>query len=84
MRKLVHPPVTTLNMLKLNDTMKYPAITICRKPAYKTSVFPVRFDKYKQLHCQKYVNSIRKITKQLLIVIKMISDKIKLQYTTNI
>ncbi|XP_044759537.1 acid-sensing ion channel 4-A [Coccinella septempunctata] len=38
-RKLVHPPVTTLNMLKLNETMKYPAITICRKPAYKTQLF---------------------------------------------
>ncbi|XP_045477228.1 acid-sensing ion channel 4-A [Harmonia axyridis] len=37
--KLVHPPVTTLNMVKLNDTMQYPAITICKKPAYKTEVF---------------------------------------------
>ncbi|XP_068085565.1 acid-sensing ion channel 1 [Anabrus simplex] len=36
--KLIHPPVTTHSRILINDTLAYPAITICRSPPYKTSV----------------------------------------------
>ncbi|KAJ8929859.1 hypothetical protein NQ314_017464 [Rhamnusium bicolor] len=39
-RKIIHPPVSTYYNFNLNDTIKYPCLTICRRPAYKTDLFP--------------------------------------------
>ncbi|KAK6638446.1 hypothetical protein RUM44_008875 [Polyplax serrata] len=38
--KLKHPPVTSHSMLSLNDSMYYPAVTVCREPPYNKRVFP--------------------------------------------
>ncbi|KAJ8923288.1 hypothetical protein NQ315_001845 [Exocentrus adspersus] len=38
-RKIIHPPVSTYYNFYLNDTIKYPSLTICRRPAYKTELF---------------------------------------------
>ncbi|XP_055633180.1 uncharacterized protein LOC129773577 [Toxorhynchites rutilus septentrionalis] len=37
-RKLIRPPVSTHFRFELNDTMVYPAITLCRDPPYKYEV----------------------------------------------
>ncbi|XP_065350354.1 acid-sensing ion channel 4-like [Cloeon dipterum] len=36
--KLHYPPVSTRTELKINTTVNYPALTICRNPAYKDAV----------------------------------------------
>ncbi|KAF2900345.1 hypothetical protein ILUMI_05840, partial [Ignelater luminosus] len=38
-RKIKHPPTSTHHGFYLNDTLRYPAITICRNPPYKTKLF---------------------------------------------
>lgn len=40
-RKLVHPPTSTHYTFKLNDSIYYPSVTICRNPGFKTDLFPV-------------------------------------------
>ncbi|XP_018561119.1 uncharacterized protein LOC108903430 [Anoplophora glabripennis] len=39
-RKIIHPPISTHYNFYLNDTIKYPSLTICRRPPYKTELFP--------------------------------------------
>ncbi|XP_077289909.1 amiloride-sensitive sodium channel pickpocket 17 [Arctopsyche grandis] len=38
LRKIRNPPITTYTHFDFNDTVKYPAITICRDPPYKNDV----------------------------------------------
>ncbi|KAJ8980978.1 hypothetical protein NQ317_013432 [Molorchus minor] len=38
-KKIVHPPASTHYNFFLNKTIKYPCLTICRRPAYKTTLF---------------------------------------------
>lgn len=40
--KLRHPPVSTHYRFVINETLSYPAVTICRNPSYKTNVLQVR------------------------------------------
>lgn len=37
--KLLHPPISTYYKFKLNESIKYPALTLCRKPPYKNEQF---------------------------------------------
>ncbi|RZC33625.1 uncharacterized protein BDFB_002538 [Asbolus verrucosus] len=39
--KVLHPPISSYYKFQLNETVKYPSITICRKPTYKTHLFPL-------------------------------------------
>ncbi|XP_022903291.1 acid-sensing ion channel 4-A [Onthophagus taurus] len=36
--KILHPPVSTYYNFDLNETLSFPALTICRNPAFKTGV----------------------------------------------
>ncbi|EEB18683.1 conserved hypothetical protein [Pediculus humanus corporis] len=38
--KLKNPPITSHSILSLNDSLFYPAVTICREPPYNKEVFP--------------------------------------------
>lgn len=40
--KLLHPPISTHSHFDLNETMHYPAVTICREPGFKEDVMHVR------------------------------------------
>lgn len=40
--KLLHPPISTHSHFDLNQTMHYPAVTICREPGYKREAMHVR------------------------------------------
>ncbi|VEN39312.1 unnamed protein product [Callosobruchus maculatus] len=37
--KLFHPPVSTRYSYNLNESIKYPCVTTCRRPAFKKEVF---------------------------------------------
>lgn len=40
----MNPPITTYYGFHLNESMAYPRVTICRRPGYKTDLFPVSPD----------------------------------------
>ncbi|XP_060522520.1 acid-sensing ion channel 4-A [Cylas formicarius] len=37
--KLINPPISTYYRFYLNETMRYPSVTICRRPGFKTDLF---------------------------------------------
>ncbi|XP_030752117.1 uncharacterized protein LOC115879427 isoform X2 [Sitophilus oryzae] len=38
--KLIQPPISTYYGFHLNDTIRYPSVTICRSPSFNTALFP--------------------------------------------
>ncbi|KAJ3647685.1 hypothetical protein Zmor_019549 [Zophobas morio] len=38
--KIMHPPITSYYKFRRNDTIKYPAVTVCRRPKFKSHLFP--------------------------------------------
>uniref|UniRef100_A0AAR5QAC6 Uncharacterized protein n=1 Tax=Dendroctonus ponderosae TaxID=77166 RepID=A0AAR5QAC6_DENPD len=38
--RLIVPPITTYYGFRLNDSMRYPSVTICRRPGFNTDIFP--------------------------------------------
>ncbi|KAF7280592.1 hypothetical protein GWI33_005719 [Rhynchophorus ferrugineus] len=37
--KLMHPPISTYYGFHLNETIRYPSVTVCRSPSFKTDRF---------------------------------------------
>lgn len=35
----MHPPISTYYSFTLNETIKYPTLTICKRPEYRTDLF---------------------------------------------
>ncbi|XP_057654223.1 acid-sensing ion channel 5 [Diorhabda carinulata] len=38
-KKFIHPPTATYSKFILNDSIRYPCVTVCRRPSFKTEVF---------------------------------------------